>query len=354
MNLFSMVNELNELKAEQRQSQDADGKKAIAKKIDSLRQSLDELGLTPDREGLSERVIYLEAGPEGVMKLIEVAAEVQDTDNPDTPNELDELTKELGIEEAIFDVAKLQLAIKDIKRLVPFMAARCVKLQRKKRLTDAEKDEYNVLCANLIRKGINPNKADAVQWALIAYNKRTVQHALDSIDKKRRSMTTQRFSIATYQDGAANEPKASAHKGTKPPRDCQPIVRGKKHKEAEMPVDLQYLGIRITSPDELRRILKELENQQKKLNTERRSAPTFKYPNNEDDNLTRAERQLIKRNPDWIAIALGEAPDGNVAAKRLTRDQIGLMYHNPDWYKIARSEAIRKKAEALREEEAVG
>lgn len=350
-----MVNELNELKAKQHQSHNAADKKETAEKIDSLRQSLNELGLTPDREGLSERAIYLEVGPEGVMKLIEVAAEVQDADNPDMPNKLDELTKELGIEEAIFDVAKLKLAIKDIKRLVPFMAARCVKLQRKKRLTDTEKDEYSVLCANLIRKGINPNEADAVQWALIAHNKRTVQHTLDSIDKKRRSMRTPRFSTATYRDGGAtNEPKVSTHKGTKPPRDCQLVVRGKKHKEAEMPVDLQYLGIGITSPDELRRILKALEKQQKKLDTERHSAPPFEYSDNEAANLTRKERRLIERNPDWIAIALGEVPDGNVAAKNLTRDQIGLMYHNPDWRRIAGSEAIRKKAEAIREEEAVG
>lgn len=351
-----MVNELNELKAKQHQSHNnADDEKAIAEKIDSLRRSLNESGLMPDREGLSERAIYLEVGPEGVMKLIEVTAEVQDANDPDTPSKLDELTKKLGIEEA-FDVAKLKLAIKDIKRLAPFMAARCVKLQRKKRLTGTEKDEYNVLCANLIHKfGINPNEADAVQWALIAHNERTVQRALNSIDKKTKSVKTQRFSPAAYQDGNTNEPEASAHKGTKPPRDCQLVVRGKRHREAEMPVNLRYLGISITNPDELRRILKALEKQQKKLDTERHSAPTSEYSSsNEAADLTRAERQLIKHNPDWIAIALGEAPDGNVAAKRLTRDQIGLMYHNPDWRRIARSEAIRKKAEALREEEAVG
>jgi hypothetical protein len=170
-------------------------------------------------------------------------------------------------------------------------------------------------------------------------------------------MMTQRFSTATYQDGdgTTDEPKASAHKGTKPSKNCQLEVRGKKHKKAERPVNLRHLGISITNPDELRRILKALEKQQKKLDTERHSAPTSEYSSsNEATDLTRAERQLIKRNPDWRRIALGEAPDGNVAAKKLTRDQIGLMYHNPDWRRIAKSEAIRKKAEALREEEAVG
>ena len=166
---------------------------------------------------------------------------------------------------------------------------------------------------------------------------------------------TPRFSTAAYQDGTASESCASTHKGTKPPRNCQLEVRGKKHKKAERPVNLRYLGISIKNPNELRRILKALEKQQKKLDTKRHSAPTSEYSSsNEAADLTRAERQLIKHNPDWIAIALGEAPDGNVAAKRLTRDQIGLMYHNPDWRRIARSEAIRKKAEALREEEAVG